>query len=109
MLFNNKKEVEVSVKAPNYWEIFSYLIFPIKEEYINRDVIIKKLEKFKDIKVLGIAEPSDEKDGRILFQYNKNKYEVFYYFNKFKMPGLLDNQLEDFNDEELIELTKCNN
>lgn len=109
MLFNNKKEVEVSVKAPNYWEIFSYLIFPIKEEYINRDVIIKNLEKFKDIKVLGIAEPSDEKDGRILFQYNKNKYEVFYYFNKFKMPGLLDNQLEDFNDEELIELTKCNN
>lgn len=112
MFFNKSKNstnIDTIVKEPNYWEINSYLVFPMKDEEIKRDTIIKNLEKNKDLKLLGIAEPSDEKDGRLLFEYKKNKFEVFYYFNKFKLPGLLDYQVEDFTDEELKELTTCSN
>jgi uncharacterized protein YegJ (DUF2314 family) len=108
MFFKKKKKNEEMVEQPlNYWEELSFVIVPYIDDNIDKETIIDRLKKH-NINVVGFAESSKEKPGRIVYKYNGNSYEINYFEEEFNLPDLYEYQARQFTKEELEELKKCN-
>ena len=109
MFFKSKKEeiIEYEEKPIQYWEEDSYFIIPYKGEELTKDKIIENLSKLDSFKIIGFAEPSYNKPGRIVFNYNNKDYEISYMLNDFKFPEPFFYQMKNFTDEEIINIKSC--
>jgi len=108
MFFKKKKKNEEMVEQPlNYWEELSFVIVPYKDDTVDKDTLIKRLKKH-NINVVGFAESSLEKPGRIVYKYNGKSYEINYFEEDFKLPNLYEYQAKQFSKEELEDLKECN-
>ena len=101
MFFKKKKKNEEMVEQPlNYWEELSFVIVPYKDDTVDKDTLIKRLKKH-NINVVGFAESSNEKPGRIVYKYNGKSYEINYFEEEFQLPDLYEYQAKIFSKDEL--------
>ena len=104
MFFRKKKEEELFVHPLNYWEEESYIIIPYKSDELDRDSITNKLSMIDNFKLKGLAECSEDKFGRFVFEYNNDSYEINYILDSFNLPNTNDSQLDKFSEEDLIKI-----
>ena len=107
MFFKKKKEKELFVHPLNYWEEESYIIIPYKSDELDRDSITNKLSMIDNFKLKGLAECSEDKFGRFVFEYNNDSYEINYILDSFNLPNTNDSQLDKFSEEDLIKISDC--
>ncbi len=107
MFFKKKKEKELFIHPLNYWEEESYIIIPYKSDELDRDSITNKLSMIDNFKLKGLAECSEDKFGRFVFEYNNDSYEINYILDSFKLPNTNDSQLDKFSEEDLIKISDC--
>lgn len=102
-----KKEEELYIHPLNYWEEESYIFIPYKDDELDKEDINNKLSNIENFKLKGIAECSEDKFGRFVFNYNNDNYEINYIIDSFKMPDAHDSQLDKFSEEELLKIKEC--
>lgn len=103
-----KKELELHQQPLNYWEEESFIIIPYKDDKLDKEDINNKLSNIKNFKLKGIAECSEDKFGRFVFDYDKVSYEINYIIDNFRMPEARDTQLDKFSADELLKIKECN-
>ena len=111
MFFKSKKEeIEVNyVEKPlQYWEEDSYFLVPYKGEILTKEEIINNLSKIEGFKLIGFAESFEDKPGRIVFNYKKKEYEIFYKLNDFSYPEPFFYQMKNMTEEENINIKNFN-
>lgn len=108
MFFKSKKEeIKYVEHELQYWEDESYLIVPYKGEELTKDIIINNLSRLDSFKIIGYAEPSYNKPGRIVFNYKSKDYEISYLLEDFKFPEPFFYQMKNFTEEEKELLKSC--
>ncbi len=108
-MFNKRKiEPEVLIQQPlNYWEESSYMLVPVLDNNLTTDDIINRLSVIDNLSIIGIAQPSDSKPGRVVLKYYDEKYEINYFIEKFTFPSINYDIYSEFSENELNKLKEC--
>ena len=110
MFFKSKKEEEIinyEEHELQYWEEDSYFVVPYIGEELTKDKIIENLSKLDSFKIIGFAEPSYNKPGRIVFNYKNKDYEISYILDTFNFPEPFFYQMKNFTDDEKDLIKSC--
>lgn len=105
-MFFRKKEEELVAQPINYWEELSFIIVPYIDEDVSKEAIEKRFKK-NNMKIIGFAESSEDKPGRIVYKYDNNTYEINFFEEEFELQEIYLYQIKDFTKEDIDKIKQC--